>query len=212
MGLFYSTPEPSPGPSPTMNRSTSTSTSTATQPSITCKRIQHFREWLTRFQGHACDSDKPIPEDIVNEIRKKLCSSSPLKDRDTLTPNSIKRWLKDHIDMSNIYQDRIHEILRLCSPDGVDWVPNFTKQQQSLLIVEFEKFSNAYDIICPYPTCFMVYTYLIVKLCDTNGITVQDRMQQYCKPKNMQKLVHFEDVCKNVYQYLGWEFKPWKID
>jgi len=48
-------------------------------------------------------------------------------------------------------------------------------------------------------------------LCDNNGITVPDRIRNASLLKSMHKMVCMERICKQIYQYLGWEFKPWKI-
>lgn len=210
MGLHYSTPTSTVVPIPssteppydlvnpkseikyvsTIGSSKSTSLSPLSQDSPDqrdYKRVNHFKQYLKEIQS----------------------LGSPLKDQDL--PRSVKQEIKQNPSQKQEIL-RKHSIKRADSMSP-EWVPNFTVEEEQLLIFQFEEFSKAYDVISDMQNIksFLIYPYVLCKLCDSNGIVIKDNVRDYGCSMSMIKMVHHESICKKVYQYIGWEFTPWEF-
>jgi hypothetical protein len=162
-------------------------------------RNNHFKEQLRNITGGW--DVKDVPKDLMKQITEQCCSQ-PLKDRDTLTESTIKNIM--HKRGYTKYHPYTFSIIKhLGGP-----VLTLTEEESQKLITKFEEFSNAYDEIIG--KSFIAYRYILCKLCDSCNITIPLRVRNAMEP-NLRKLIHYETVCKQVFDHLGWKFSAWIV-
>lgn len=180
-------------------------------------RLKHFNQTLQKYQG-SINSDINIPSEILIGVES-------LKPK--LNPDNVKKWLRDNNFRSWIpYRFRI-----LYEVNGELYnfnVKHFSDLEYETLLNDFCKLSDCFDDLInnekkctPAPTTtttdanfvitnFLPDSYVLLKLCAKNSIKVPE--SSYGEIKDVKKLVHYETICKKLFDKLNWKFQALIID
>lgn len=169
--------------------------------SMSYTRTEHFRNTLKEYTGKYDVND--VPKDLLSEIRG-LCASPG-----SLTYNYIKKIMKEKGLLK--YYVHIYSIIKHLG----GCVLTINDQQYNKLELRFREFSAKYNEVVtpttpttPTQRAFIPYPYLLCKLCESIGITVPITVRTSMEP-SLRKLIHYESVCKKVYDALNWKFIGW---
>lgn len=160
------------------------------------KRINHFKEWLNRFQAK---QTPVIPDivftDIINELNKNR-----FYDLKKLTRVKIKNILKK-LNYNIYYEHIIYIINKLNNLPP----PKITKDMEKIFINMFYKIQIPWKLYKNSSRkSFWSYSYLLYKFCellDLNHLL-------YCFPlyKDTDKIIENDKIWKKTCEYLNWTY------
>ena len=160
------------------------------------KRINHFREILSQFQGkESTQIDLEIIENIKKQIKKERIS---LKD---LTNEKTKELLK-RLQYNNYYE----HIPFIKDKLGIK-PPVMSVELETTLCNLFMEIQKPYAKFCPNDRQnFLNYYYVLYKMCELLG---EDQyLDGFYMLKDPIKRMEQDEVWKKICKELNWEFIP----
>ena len=160
------------------------------------KRINHFLEWLNKFQGR---EKTIIPQSILDQIKIQLAKERNF-DIANLTYDKTKKIL-EICELSKYYDNIFHIIEKLNGNPP----PSFSKELENELIIMFKKCQEPYERCRPEERSnFFSYAYIIRKFLELLGY---DEYNEYFKYLKSREKLHKQDlIWKDVCKELRWEF------
>ena len=162
------------------------------------KRINHFNEWITQFQGkETTQIPNKIYTDVLNEINKNI-----------------------HLDINNITNRQVREILKKLKYNKYyENIPNIinvlTNRQAPIITREYEeKLRSMFKEIqlpfmnnCPENRKnFLSYSYVLHKFCEL--LELDHLLQYFPLLKSREKLQQQDKIWKKICNDLKWQYIP----
>ena len=162
------------------------------------KRINHFNEWITQFQGkETTQIPSKIYTDVLNEINKNV-----------------------HLDINNITNRQVREILKKLKYNKYyENIPNIinvlTNRQAPIITRDYEeKLRSMFKEIqlpfmnnCPENRKnFLSYSYVLHKFCQL--LELDHLLQYFPLLKSREKLQQQDSIWKKICNDLEWEYIP----
>ena len=164
------------------------------------KRLDHFKEILSQFQGK---EGKEIPNEVVDRIRETI-----KKDRGTTTLNDVKqslRQLKLTKYVENILY--IHHVL-----SGTP-LPYIKREIEDKLVRMFKQMEQVFGLVRPRVpfarTSFLNYYFILFKLLDSLHQT--ELLPRIPLLKTSVRLKQHDAIWRHICEELGWTFSPTKV-
>jgi len=160
------------------------------------KRINHFKEILSQFQGKETTQISPdVIENIKLQIKKErieIHNLSNEKTKDILKKLGYNKYY-EHIPF---IKDKLGIKPPIMSPELEETLCN--------LFVELQ---SPYSKFCPdYRVNFLNYYYTAYKLCELLGET--QYLEHFPMLKDREKRIEQDTIWKNICEELDWEFIP----
>jgi len=162
------------------------------------KRINHFNEWITQFQGkETTEIPYKIYNGVLDEIKKNI-----------------------HLDVKNITNRQVREILKKLKYNKYyENIPNIiniiTNRQAPIITREYEeKLRSMFKEIqvpfinnCPENRKnFLSYSYVLHKFCEL--LELDHLLQYFPLLKSREKLQQQDFIWKKICNDLEWEYIP----
>jgi hypothetical protein len=160
------------------------------------KRINHFKEILSQFQGKETTQ---IPKDVIENIKLQI--------------------KKERIEVSEITNVKIKEILKKLGYnkyyEHIPFIkdklgikpPIMSPELEETLCNLFIGLQDPYSKFCPDDRVnFLNYYYTAYKLCEHLGET--SYLEHFPMLKDPEKRMEQDEIWKKICQELGWEFIP----
>lgn len=162
------------------------------------KRINHFNEWITQFQGkETTEIPHKIYNDVLDEIKKNI-----------------------HLDIKNITNRQVRDILKKLKYNKYyENIPNIiniiTNRQAPIITREYEeKLRSMFKEIqvpfinnCPENRKnFLSYSYVLHKFCEL--LELDHLLQYFPLLKSREKLQQQDFIWKKICNDLEWEYIP----
>jgi len=160
------------------------------------KRINHFKEILSQFQGKETTQISPdVIENIKLQIKKErieIHNLSNEKTKDILKKLGYNKYY-EHIPF---IKDKL----------GIK-PPIMTPELEETLCNLFVELQAPYSKFCPdYRVNFLNYYYTAYKLCELLGET--QYLEHFPMLKDREKRIEQDTIWKNICEELDWEFIP----
>ena len=160
------------------------------------KRINHFNEHISQFQGK---ESTEIPKEIYDMIMKEI-KKERITDLSSIKPSKIREILKK-LELNKYYEHIPHIINHL---NGVP-PPNISKSQEETLRVMFKEIQIPFIKYCPRDRQnFLSYTYVLHKFCEL--LELDDLLPCFPLLKSREKLQEQDAIWEKVCADLGWKF------
>ena len=163
------------------------------------KRLDHFKEVLSQFQGK---EGKEIPREVVDKIRENIN-----KDKTTMTMNDVKlalRKLKLNKYVENILY--IHHVLT-----GTP-LPYIKREIEDKMVRLFRQLDRVFGLVrskVPFSrTSFLNYYYVLFKLLD--AMSQSDLLYRVPLLKTSVRLKQHDALWRYICEELDWTFRPTK--
>ena len=163
------------------------------------KRLDHFKEVLSQFQGK---EGKEIPREVVDKIRENIN-----KDKTTMTLNDVKlalRKLKLNKYVENILF--IHHVLT-----GTP-LPYIKREIEDKMVRLFRQLDRVFGLVrskVPFSrTSFLNYYYVLFKLLD--AMSQSDLLYRVPLLKTSVRLKQHDALWRYICEELDWTFRPTK--
>ena len=161
------------------------------------KRINHFNEWLSQFQGK---ESTDIPEELYEKISIELKKERIIK-KDQITIDKMRKILK--LLGYNKYYEHIPHILSKIGKKA----PKISKENEEKLRLMFKQIQEPFNIYCPKDRKnFLSYSYTLHKFCEL--LELDDIALLFPMLKSREKLKEQDILWKNICNHLKWEFIP----
>jgi len=162
------------------------------------KRINHFNEWITQFQGkETTDIPNNIYQEVLQEIKKNI-----------------------HIDIKNITNKQVREILKKlkCNkyyeniPNIINIITNrdapmITREYEDKLRSMFKEIQSPFMNNCPeYRKNFLSYSYVLYKFCEL--LELDHLLQYFPLLKSREKLQQQDFIWNKICNDLKWQYIP----
>lgn len=160
------------------------------------KRMNHFNECLSQFQGK---ESTEVPQEVLDklflEIKKERINNLAL-----LKPIKIKEYLKKL--KLNKYYEHIPQILFRIT--GIP-PPNFSKQQEEKLRLMFKEIQSPWREECPKGRKnFLSYDYVLYKFMEL--LEIDDYKEYFPLLKDRDKRYATDKIWKGICKRLRWQF------
>jgi hypothetical protein len=160
------------------------------------KRMNHFNECLSQFQGK---ESTEVPQEVLDklflEIKKERINNLAL-----LKPIKIKEYLKKL--KLNKYYEHIPQILFKIT--GIP-PPNFNKQQEEKLRLMFKEIQSPWREECPKGRKnFLSYDYVLYKFMEL--LEIDDYKEYFPLLKDRDKRYATDKIWKGICKRLRWQF------
>ena len=160
------------------------------------KRMNHFNECLSQFQGK---ESTEVPQEVLDklflEIKKERINNLAL-----LKPIKIKDYLKKL--KLNKYYEHIPQILFRIT--GIS-PPNFSKQQEEKLRLMFKEIQSPWREECPKGRKnFLSYDYVLYKFMEL--LEIDDYKEYFPLLKDRDKRYATDKIWKGICRRLRWQF------
>jgi hypothetical protein len=160
------------------------------------KRMNHFNECLSQFQGK---ESTEVPQEVLDklflEIKKERINNLAL-----LKPIKIKEYLKKL--KLNKYYEHIPQILFRIT--GIP-PPNFSKQQEEKLRLMFKEIQSPWREECPKGRKnFLSYDYVLYKFMEL--LEIDDYKEYFPLLKDRDKRYATDKIWKGICRRLRWQF------
>jgi hypothetical protein len=160
------------------------------------KRMNHFNECLSQFQGK---ESTEVPQEVLDklflEIKKERINNLAL-----LKPLKIKEYLKKL--KLNKYYEHIPQILHRIT--GIP-PPNFSKQIEEKLRLMFKEIQSPFREECPKKRKnFLSYDYILYKFMEL--LEIDDYKEYFPLLKDRDKRYATDKVWKGICRRLRWQF------
>jgi len=164
------------------------------------KRLDHFKEVLSQFQGK---EGKEIPREVVDKIRENIN-----KEKTTITLNDVKlglRKLKLNKYVENILY--IHHVLT-----GTP-LPYIKREIEDKMVRLFKQLDRVFGLVrskVPFArTSFLNYYYVLFKLLD--AMSQGELLYRVPLLKTSVRLKQHDALWRHICEELDWTFKPTKV-
>ena len=164
------------------------------------KRLDHFKEILSQFQGK---EGKEIPNEVVDRIRETI-----KKDPGTTTLNDVKqslRQLKLTKYVENILY--IHHVL-----SGTP-LPYIKREIEDKLVRMFKQMEQVFGLVRPKVpfarTSFLNYYFVLFKLLDS--LHQAELLPSIPLLKTSIRIKQHDAIWRHICEELGWTFSPTKV-
>jgi len=164
------------------------------------KRINHFNEILTQFQGKETTEIPPeVFDKILIEIKKERISNMA-----KLTPAKIKNYLRK-LRYNKYYEHSVHILNRLNGLPPPILSPILEEKLRYMFKEIQAPFQEVYPKVNKQRKNFLSYYYVLHKFVELLGL---DEFK-YCFPllKNREKLYEQDCIWSGICNILGWEFR-----
>jgi len=158
------------------------------------KRINHFKEILSQFQGKETTQ---IPSDVIENIKLQI--------------------KKERIELSSITNDKTKDILKKLGYnkyyEHIPFIKNklgikppvMSPELEETLCNLFIELQSPYSKFCPDDRVnFLNYYYTAYKLCELLGET--QYLEHFPMLKDREKRIEQDAIWKNICEELDWEF------
>ena len=164
------------------------------------KRLDHFKEVLSQFQGK---EGKEIPKEVVDKLRENIN-----KEKTTITLNDVKlglRKLKLNKYVENILY--IHHVLT-----GTP-LPYIKREMEDKMVRLFRQLDRVFGLVrskVPFArTSFLNYYYVLFKLLD--AMSQSELLYRVPLLKTSVRLKQHDALWRHICEELDWTFKPTKV-
>ena len=164
------------------------------------KRLDHFKEVLSQFQGK---EGKEIPKEVVDKLRENIN-----KEKTTITLNDVKlglRKLKLNKYVENILY--IHHVLT-----GTP-LPYIKREMEDKMVRLFRQLDRVFGLVrskVPFArTSFLNYYYVLFKLLD--AMSQGELLYRVPLLKTSVRLKQHDALWRHICEELDWTFKPTKV-
>jgi hypothetical protein len=169
---------------------------TQDKPDYPYKRINHFTEWLTQFQGkESTDIPKEIYDQIYNELHK-----NKIYDFNKITISYMRQILKN-LSLTGYYEHAIYILSKISkkqSPIINMETEEKLKHMFSLIQLPFEKHRPKDRIN------FLSYSYVLHKFCQL--LELDNFIKCFPLLKSREKLRSQDKIWEAICKELRWEF------
>ena len=164
------------------------------------KRLDHFKEVLSQFQGK---EGKEIPKEVVDKLRENIN-----KEKTTITLNDVKlglRKLKLNKYVENILY--IHHVLT-----GTP-LPYIKREIEDKMVRLFRQLDRVFGLVRSKVafarTSFLNYYYVLFKLLD--ALSQSELLYRVPLLKTSVRLKQHDALWRHICEELDWTFKPTKV-
>ena len=160
------------------------------------KRINHFKEILSQFQGKETTQ---IPNEIIENIKLQI--------------------KKERIELTHISNDKTKEVLKKLGYnklyEHIPYIkdklgikpPIMSPELEEKLCNLFIELQSPYSKFCPNNRVnFLNYYYTAYKLCELLGVT--QYLEYFPMLKDREKRIEQDEIWNNICTELNWEFIP----
>ena len=164
------------------------------------KRLDHFKEILSQFQGK---EGKEIPNEVVDRIRENI-----KKDPGTTTLNDVKQSLRQ-LKLTRYVENflYIHHVL-----SGTP-LPYIKREIEDKLVRMFKQMEQVFGLVRPRVpfarTSFLNYYFILFKLLDSLHQT--ELLPRIPLLKTSVRLKQHDALWRHICEELGWTFSPTKV-
>ncbi len=162
------------------------------------KRINHFNEWITQFQGkETTQIPSKIYTDVLNEINKNV-----YLDINNITNRQVREILKKL--KYNKYYENIPNIINVLTNRQA---PIITRDYEEKLRGMFKEIQLPFMNNCPENRKnFLSYSYVLHKFCEL--LELDHLLQYFPLLKSREKLQQQDFIWKKICNDLEWEYIP----
>ena len=162
------------------------------------KRINHFNEWITQFQGkETTDIPSQIYTDVLNELKKNIHL-----DITKITNTQIREILKKL--KYNKYYENITNIINVISGRTS---PIITRECEEKLRSMFKEIQTPFMKNCPENRKnFLSYSYVLHKFCEL--LELDYLIEYFPLLKSREKLQQQDFIWKKICNDLEWQYIP----
>lgn len=165
---------------------------------IAYKRINHFNEWLSQFQGN---ESTVVPQEVFDKLVLEFKKIRMTK-TDTIKSEKIREFLKKL--KLNKYYEHIPYILRVMQGKKP---PSLTYKMEETLRKMFIDIQDPFTKACPKNRKnFLSYSYVIHKFCEL--LEYDEFLESFPLLKSREKLYQQDVIWKSICNELKWEFIP----
>lgn len=162
------------------------------------KRINHFNEWITQFQGkETTQIPNKIYDDVINEITKNI--HLDIKNITNVQVREILKKLK-----YNKYYENIQNIINVLTNQNS---PIITREYEEKLRSMFKEIQLPFMNNCPENRKnFLSYSYVLHKFCEL--LELDHLLKYFPLLKSREKLQQQDIIWKKICNDLEWEYIP----
>tara|TARA_Y100000591_G_scaffold332571_1_gene370442 strand:- start:1296 stop:2156 length:861 start_codon:yes stop_codon:yes gene_type:complete len=171
-----------------------------THSSITCayKRINHFNEKLSQFQGK---EKTVIPDEIYDRIRDEIYKNPKLS-LESLTPREMKYILKK-LGLSKYYE----HINYITNKINSYKLPTLSPEEEDKLRHMFNEIQEPFAKYSPnWRKNFLNYAYIFRKFMEL--LSYDYLLENFSELKSREKLYEQDKIWKKICNQLKWQFIP----
>ena len=164
------------------------------------KRLDHFKEILSQFQGK---EGKEIPNEVVDRIRETI-----KKDPGTTTLNDVKQSLRQ-LKLTRYVENflYIHHVL-----SGTP-LPYIKREIEDKLVRMFKQMEQVFGLVRPRVpfarASFLNYYFILFKLLDSLHQT--ELLPRIPLLKTSVRLKQHDAIWRHICEELDWTFSPTKV-
>ena len=165
---------------------------------IAYKRINHFNEWLSQFQG---TESTVVPTHVFEQLALEFKKIRVTK-TDSIKPDKIREFLKK-LKLNKFYE-HIPYILRIMQGKSP---PSLTNQMEEVLRTMFRDIQEPFERACPpQRKNFLSYSYVLHKFCEL--LEFDEFIESFSLLKSREKLYQQDVIWKKICKDLRWQFIP----
>lgn len=164
------------------------------------ERINHFKEWIQRFQAK---ENTKVPDEIIEKLRVEI-KKERIKDLKKINKSKIRKWLKK-IGENKYYEHEDNIINRL---NGVKPLQMNSKQEEQLCYM-FKKIQEPFEKYKPKERKnFLSFPYTIYKFCEL--LEWDEYLPCFRLLKSDEKLYEQDQIWKKICADpdILWEYWP----
>jgi len=161
------------------------------------KRINHFNEWLSQFQGK---ESTDIPEILYNKVLAEL-KKERINNIDDIDIIKMRKILKN-LGYNKYYEHIPHILTKIGKTP-----PKLNREVEEKLRLMFKQIQEPFSIYCPKNRKnFLSYSYTLHKFCEL--LELDDISKLFPMLKSREKLKEQDNLWKDICNYLKWQFIP----
>lgn len=161
-------------------------------PHVTYKKLTHFKEVLSNFQGREC---KPIPQHVLTIIKDEVNN-----DMNYLNKFVLKGVLKKY--KFTKYVENVNSILFMLTGKLPPYIPKIIELK---LIQYFKQIVNVFEQHKPSSRInFFNYYYVLYKLLELMNCT--DLLTHVPRLKSKHRILEHDKIWRCICDSLNWEF------
>ena len=161
------------------------------------KRINHFNEWLSQFQGK---ESTDIPNELYDKILVEL-NKERISNVSNVSIEKMRKILK--LLGYNKYYEHIPHILSKIGKKA----PKISKEIEEKLRLMFKQIQEPFNIYCPKNRKnFLSYSYTLHKFCEL--LDLDDLSMLFPMLKSREKLKEQDLLWCKICNHLKWEYIP----
>jgi len=161
------------------------------------KRINHFNEWLSQFQGK---ESTDIPEELYNKIILEL-KKERINDISNVSIEKMRKILK-HLGYNKYYEHIPHILAKIGKK-----APKISKEVEEKLRLMFKQIQEPFNIYCPKNRKnFLSYSYTLHKFSEL--LDLDDLAELFPMLKSREKLKEQDNLWCKICKHLRWQYIP----